>query len=218
MWAVGVVVLGAFMACAVIAEDAKPVETAKAPDQGPSTGWKEWLAKGTDPEWLKSQWSKGSELAKNAAASLESVKPAELQRQFYELTKAIEANDFAKVEELAGHLGKVLNAEKFAEGMRFLIIQRQKGGEAAVKAINEFASRKDLNEFERTAAAGLKLSMAVAESDDVRGAIIGVIFFACECKLGAHQGGLLAIPIVAILFPDYSEKLEAHNPKPRQNP
>lgn len=187
-------------------ESSKAAETQKPAEV---SGWGEWFAKNTDTDWLKSQWSKGSELAKTAKTSLDSIKVDELKQQVSELTKALETQDFGKIEGMAdqiGKIGKLLTVDKLVEGMRFVAIQRQKGGEAAVKAVEEYAARNDLNEFEKTAAENLKNGMALIQRDDVQGYVCLAIFYACECKLGAHQGGLLAIPIISILFPDYLEK------------
>jgi hypothetical protein len=65
---------------------------------------------------------------------------------------------------------------------------------------------RDLNEFEKIAAQNLKAGLSTVQRDDVRGVIAGAIAFACECKLGAHRGGFLAVPIISILFPEYYEK------------
>jgi hypothetical protein len=126
-------------------------------------------------------------------------------------SSVLESQDVSKVAAVAGELGKHLSIEKLTEGLRFVVIQRQKGGEAAAKAIDEYAARPDLNEFEKIAAQNLKAGLSIAQRDDVRGLIAGAIFFACESKLGAHRGGFLAVPIISILFPELNEK---HDYKP----
>lgn len=182
---------------------------AQKEDEKPA--WSEWMAKGTDADWWKQQSTRASEAAKAAKASLDSINVTEVKKLALEITQAIERQDFSEVESLAVELGKHLSVEHLAEGMRFIIIQRQKGGEAATRAIEEYAKKPDLSEFEKTAAENLKKGLNFAQSDDVQGCIFLAIFFAAECKLGAHRGGLIAIPIMSILFPEYLEK---HGNKP----
>ena len=157
-------------------------------------------------DWWKKQWSSASEAAKSAKASLDTINVDELKKQASEITKSIESQNFTKVDELSTKLGKLLSVEKLSEGFRFVIIRRQRGGAAAMKAIEKYAAQPDLNDFEKTAAQNLKKDLAVIQSENLQGYIVLAIFFACECKLGAHQGGILAVPIISILFPDYLEK------------
>jgi hypothetical protein len=207
-------VAGIFTIPPVCADAEESGKSGPIPDKSERSDWHEWITRGTDAEWLRSQWSKGSELAKSAKASLSSINADELKRQCSELNRAIEANDFSKVTELTECLAKKIGTEKFVDGMRYVVIRRQKGGEAATKAIEEYSNRKDLNDLEKAAAQNLKSGSALLNREDVQGHIVLAIFFACECKLGAHQGGLLAVPIISILFPDYLEKNSAHNSKP----
>ncbi len=167
---------------------------------------RQWLAKSTDIDWWKAKTEQGSELAAKAKSALDSIKTDELRKQASELTKALDTKDWSQVEKLARQIGGHLSAEKLSEGLRFVVIQRQKGGEAASKAIEEYAARQDLNEYEKAAAKSLQKGLSFVQRDDVQGYVVLAIFFACECKLGAHQGGLLAVPIISILFPDYDSK------------
>ncbi len=171
---------------------------------------RQWLAKSTDIDWWKAKTQQGSELATKAKAALDSIKTDELRKQASELTKALDTKNWSQIEGLAHQIGNHLSAEKLSEGLRFVVIQRQKGGEAASKAIEEYAARQDLTEYEKAAAKSLQKGLSFVQRDDVQGYVVLAIFFACECKLGAHQGGLLAVPIISILFPDYDGK---HSPK-----
>jgi hypothetical protein len=189
----------------------KEPQTTKPVEEAPKASWRDWIAKSTDLEWWKQQGAKASDAAKTFQASLDSINAEEVKKQANEIVKAIESQDVSKVEAVAGELGKRLSIEKLTEGLRFVVIQRQKGGEAAAKAIDEYAARPDLNEFEKIAAQNLKAGLSIAQRDDVRGLIAGAIFFACESKLGAHRGGFLAVPIISILFPELNEK---HDYKP----
>lgn len=180
----------------------KSDETAKTQSDAPKPSWREWIAKGTDAEWWKKQWSQASDSARKAKASLETIRVDEVKKQAAEITKAIERQDFSKVEAIAGELGKHLSVEKLGEGLRFITIQRQKGGEAAAKAIDEYAARQDLNEFEKAAAQNLKKSLMFAQREDVQGSVVWAILFACECKFGSHEGAMIGGLIVSILFPD----------------
>lgn len=197
--------LGVFLSLTACDKATEPKESVNT-NQDQTIGWREWFSKSTDTDWLKSQWSKGSEIAKSAKASLDSLKVDELSQAFANLKKAVESQDFTKVDEFANHLDKLLTTEKLAEGMRFVVIQRQQGGNAAAKAIEDYATRKDLGEFEKAAAENLKKGLTLLQREDLQGYTVLAIFFACECKLGAHQGGLLAVPIISILFPDYIER------------
>lgn len=190
---------------------ADPPQAAKPATEAPQPSLGDWIVKSTDQEWWKKQGAKASDAAKAVKVSLDSINAEEVKKQANEIVKAIESQDISKVEVVAGALGKHLSIEKLTEGLRFVIIQRQKGGEAAAKAINEYASRPDLNEFEKIAAQNLKAGLSIAQRDNVRGLIAVAIFFACESKLGAHRGGFLAIPIISILFPEFHEK---HDRKP----
>jgi hypothetical protein len=166
----------------------------------------QWLAKSTGIDWLKAKTEQGAELATKAKAALDSIKTDELRQQALELTKALDTKDWSQIDGMAQQIGKQLSAEKLSEGLRFVVIQRQKGGEAATKAIEEYAARQDLNEYEKAAAKSLQKGLSYVQRDDVQGYVVLAVFFACECKLGAHQGGLLAVPIISILFPDYDSK------------
>lgn len=172
----------------------------------PPSELRQWLVKSTDIDWWKAKAAKGSELAAAAKATLDSIKTDKLKQQAAELTKALDTKDLSQIEGLARQLGEHLSTEKLSDGLRFVVIQRQKGGEAAIKAIEEFAARQDLNEYEKAAAKSLQKGLSYVQRDDVQGYVVLAIFFACECKLGAHQGGLLAVPIISILFPDYDSK------------
>ncbi|MFN0075140.1 MAG: hypothetical protein ACKVY0_01565 [Prosthecobacter sp.] len=194
--------------CGKREENPKPVASQSKAE---ISTWREWIAKSTDKAWLKQQWSDASEAAKTAKGSLDALNVGEVQKQVTEFAKALEAQDFTKMENMAGDLGKHLSIEKLEQGMRFVILQRRQGGEAALKAIDDYAARTDLNDLEKAAAQNLRKSATFLQRDDFRGWVYVSIFFACECKLGAHRGGLLAIPIISVLFPDYLEK---HGNKP----
>ncbi len=198
--------VGFLLSCPSCDKAEQKKETQNRPQTGESNSWKQWLTKGSDSKSLKSQWDKASEIAKAAKASLDSIQPEKLKQQFADLSKAIEGQDFSKMETLAGQLDKLLTTQRLADGLRFVVMQRQQGGEATIKAIEEYSGRNDLNEYERFATQNLKKGLAVMQRQDVQGYIVLAIFFACECKLGAHQGGLLAIPVISILFPDYLDK------------
>ena len=204
------VALGTALIC-LSSCDKKPAEApqaAKPATETPKASWRDWIAKSTDTDWWQEQWSEASAAAK---ASLEALKGDEVKKRVSELSTALGSKDFIKTENLAAELGKHLSLDKLEQGIRFIILQRKDGGEAALKAINDYAARTDLNEFEKAAAQNLQKTAAFLQRDDFRGWTYAAIFFACECKLGAHRGGLLAIPIISILFPDYLEK---HGTKP----
>ena len=189
--------------------DKKAEEAPKASKpvaEAPQSSWRDWIAKSSDPTWWKEQGDKAADAATGIKASLDSINVEEVKKQATEIGKAIESQDFSKVEAVAGELGKHLTIEKLVDGLRFVIIQRQKGGEAASKAIDDYAARPDLNEFEKIAAQNLKAGLSVAQREDVRGLIAVAICFACESKLGAHRGGILAVPIISILFPEFYDK------------
>ena len=188
-----------------------PPQAAKPATEALQPSWRDWITNSTDKAWLKQQWSDASDAAKTAKGSLDALNIGEVQKQVSEFAKALEAQDFTKMENMAGELAKHLSIEKLEQGVRFVILQRQKGGEAALKAIDDYAARTDLSDLEKAAAQNLRKSAALLQRDDFRGWVYLSIFFACECKLGAHRGGLLAIPIISILFPDYLEK---HGDKP----
>lgn len=185
--------------------DKKPDEapkTSKSTSEAPTSSWKDWMTKGADPSWWQQQWSKASEAAQTAKKSLESIKAEELKKQASELLQAIEAQDSSKVQGLVTELEKHLSVEKLGDGLNFIILQRQKGGEAAVEAIDEYAARTDLNQFEKAAALHLKKGMETLQRDDVRGGIVWAILFACECKFGSHEGAMIGALISSILFPE----------------
>jgi hypothetical protein len=165
--------------------------------------WRDWIAKSTDPTWWKEQWSQASEAAKAAKRSLDALKAEELKKQASDLLKAIEDMKLTEVESLAAELSKHLTVEKLGDGLKFIILQRQQGGEAATKAIEAYAARTDLNDYERAAAQNLKKGLETLQRDDVRGGIVCAVIFACECKFGSHEGALIGGLIVSILFPDF---------------
>lgn len=189
-------------------KDPESPQAAKTAADAAQSSWREWISKSSDTGWWQQQWAEASEAAK---ASLEALKAIEVKKRLSELTEAFESKDDSKVEGIAAELGRHLSLNKLEQGMRFVILQRKEGGAAALKAIDDYAARTDLNEFEKAAAHNLQKSAALLQRDDFRGWVSVTIFFACECKLGAHRGGLLAIPIISILFPDYLEK---PTPKP----
>lgn len=174
------------------------------------TSWRDWIAKSADPKWWKDQWSQASEAAKAAKSSLDALKPEELKKQASDLLKAIEDMKLPEIEKLGADLTKHLSVEKLGDGLNFIILQRQQGGEAAAKAIEAYAARSDLNDYERAAAQNLKKGLETLQRDDVRGGIVWAVLFACECKFGSHEGALIGGLIVSILFPDF--KAPASNP------
>lgn len=170
------------------------------------SGWKQWLSKGMDPAWWKAQWSKGTDLAKAGVAAAEKLDPEQLKATVTQFSEAIEKGDSSKIKDAAKGLEEVLSPEKLAEGFHFLIIQRQKGGEAAIKAVDEYAARKDLNELERAAAENLKKGMALLQRDDVKSYMVLAVIYACDSKLGEPYGMGVAVPIINLLLPGYLEE------------
>ena len=193
--------------------DKKAEEAPKASKPAAETSqvsWRDWIAKSTDPTWWKEHWSQASEAAKAAKRSLDALKAEELKKQASDLLKAIEDMKLTEVESLGAELSKHLTIEKLGDGLNFIILQRQQGGEAAAKAIEAYAARTDLNDHERAAAQNLKKGLETLQRDDVRGGIVWAVLFACECKFGSHEGALIGGLIASILFPDF--KAPASNP------
>lgn len=184
---------------------AEPAEVA-AGNAAEQSGWKQWLSKGMDPAWWKAQWSKGSDLTKAGVAAAQKLDPEQLKATVAQFSEAVAKEDYSMIQDATKGLGEVLSEEKLAEGFRFLIIQRQKGGEAAVKAVDEYAAREDLNELEKVAAENLKKGMALLQRDDVQTYIVLAILYACDSKLGRQEAPIVAALAISLLLPDYIPK------------
>lgn len=162
-------------------------------------------------DWLKTQWGKRDEHAAKMSSAIDSIKMPELGKEIASLQKAIEAQDFSHVQELAKAIDKTLSTANMDEAVGFIMLQRRQGEEAAVKAIEDYTKRPDLNAYERAAAESFKKGLMFAQRDDVKSLVALAILFTCQSKFGSHEGAAIGALAVGLLFPDFGNEVKAQN-------
>lgn len=169
-------------------------------------------------DWLKAQWNKRDEHAAKVSSAIDSIKMPELGKGIASLQKAIETQDLPKVEELAKAIDKTLSTQNLDNAVGFIMLQRRQGGEAAAKAIEDYAKRPDLNSNERAAADSFKKGLAFVQRDDVKSYIALAILFTCQSKFGSHEGAAVGALAVSLIYPDFGNEpkeqrsASAHSP------